>query len=749
MCFLAVVSVAAVEVETIVTSERTAMTTTSALRSDAPTSQPAFSAAHARPGEPVYVRANRAVAHDDAHLGQAVAHDDAHLGQAFARVNRTFTVYTCGIPSNVSAYLPFQPGCRARLVGCPRGDCTHWPIENGLEMEETSVKGVFTVTTDLYDEGDEFAFALYEQTCTPWEEEYCILKGNCGKRLNCEHRYDSGLAFDFKQVSCYSENREMENHTCAGNSPLVEQPCATKFVTSGDGYVWYNRVVPAGAANVSYVWGSCDEAPADVDAACGPAFTKPPCFSMPEVEDPPVCTAAELDAKRAGFVDYAPNLTLAKYAGHTGFCASEPVCKNATNRDVLFLLDASASQSSRAFRDDLVPMMQKLYCAAHTTTESRVGVMIFPGFDADTCNGGQMLIPMGRYEPDDFAQRVEAIRDRCCASATPTAEALMLARDVLKGTNEFGLENALVYMISDGGPAMNFGLVDCSDAAEDRYKRLSRWTESVLGTEPAHWTGIDGEVGDHCHYSYRYVQLYGMLHQMFASRVVFVGVPNNAQMYPWPSQFIGGFIPWACYVNASGQFCAMQNVGHGVNVGSTHPSKTHNPDIVTREPRGLRVGWGNVRESCVFENPVMYSFISRPFYANYHNVARWNDPNIMRRPFEMLCDPNPCVDETLDEGVEHVGLCYGDRFRRNNGGDWGNTKKCLEDRGVDACRAKFAYDAGIDVDRATFSDESKGASTYQITFTCLVRRAGDSAEETLGSMSVACEDLDKCAGTWN
>ena len=53
------------------------------------------------------------------------------------------------------------------------------------------------------------------------------------------------------------------------------------------------------------------------------------------------------------------------------------------------------------------------------------------------------------------------------------------------------------------------------------------------------------------------------------------------------------------------------------------------------------------------------------------------------------------------------------------------------------------------MDRATFSDESKGASTYQITFTCLVRRAGDSAEETLGSMSVACEDLDKCAGTWN
>ena len=61
------------------------------------------------------------------------------------------------------------------------------------------------------------------------------MKGTCGERLNCEHRYDSGLAFDFKQVACYSENREMENHTCAGNSPLVEKPCATKFVTAATG----------------------------------------------------------------------------------------------------------------------------------------------------------------------------------------------------------------------------------------------------------------------------------------------------------------------------------------------------------------------------------------------------------------------------------------------------------------------------------------------------------------------------------
>ena len=154
-------------------------------------------------------------------------------------------------------------------------------------------------------------------------------------------------------------------------------------------------------------------------------------------------------------------------------------------------------------------------------------------------------------------------------------------------------------------------------------------------------------------------------------------------------------------------------------------------------------------QSCAFENPVMYSFISRPFYANYHNVARWNDPDIMRRPFEMMCDPNPCSDPTLDEGVEHVGLCVGDSYRRGGWGVWGNTKKCLRDRRVDACRAKFEYDAGTDVDRVTFGPETFGTETYEASFECHVQRAGSATEETLGSMRVSCADLEKCVGTWN
>ena len=39
--------------------------------------------------------------------------------------------------------------------------------------------------------------------------------------------------------------------------------------------------------------------------------------------------------------------------------------------------------------------------------------------------------------------------------------------------------------------------------------------------------------------------------------------------------------------------------------------------------------------------------------------------------------------------------------------------------------------------------------SYGVTFECRVRRAGSSAQETLGSMSVSCNDLEKCVGTWD
>ena len=106
--------------------------------------------------------------------------------------------------------------------------------------------------------------------------------------------------------------------------------------------------------------------------------------------------------------------------------------------------------------------------------------MLFPGFDADTCNGAKLAIPMGRYTADQWMQKTNAIKNECCATATPTAEALMIARDYLKNNEQFGIENSVVYMVSDGAPEMNFGWLDCSNAAADKYKRLSRWTKTVF-----------------------------------------------------------------------------------------------------------------------------------------------------------------------------------------------------------------------------------------------------------------------------
>ena len=310
----------------------------------------------------------------------------------------------------------------------------------------------------------------------------------------------------------------------------------------------------------------------------------------------------------------------------------------------------------------------------------------------------------------------------------------MLARDVLKGSNEFGLNNALVYMISDGGPAMNFGYVDCSDAAEDR----------VQAPQP-----LDD------HRARPRARLLDR-HRRRGGRPLPLLVPLRAALRDAPPDVLlarrirrraeqRAVLPPALAVHRGLHSLGVLRQRHRAVLRDekrrARRERWEHSRHQDAQPRHLvarlariRVSWGKARESCAFENPTMYSFISKPFYANYHNVQRWNDPDIMRRPFEMMCDPNPCLDETLDEGVEHVALCYGDRMRRGSWGDWGNTKRCLEDRGVDACRAKFAYDAGTDVDRATYSGERRGSSSYEVSFTCRVTRAGSTAEETLGSM---------------
>ena len=71
-------------------------------------------------------------------------------------VNRTFTVYTCGIPDVIKQrHIPWDI-CRVKLVGCPGGGsgCRHWRYEDGLEMTATgTARNSYTITTDIYEPG--------------------------------------------------------------------------------------------------------------------------------------------------------------------------------------------------------------------------------------------------------------------------------------------------------------------------------------------------------------------------------------------------------------------------------------------------------------------------------------------------------------------------------------------------------------------------------------------------------------------
>ena len=198
-----------------------------------------------------------------------------------------------------------------------------------------------------------------------------------------------------------------------------------------------------------------------------------------------------------------------------------------------------------------------------------------------------------------------------------------------------------------------------------------------------------------CHYRYRYVQLYGMVHQMFGTRVVFIGVPNNVGKAPQPAQFIGGMTP------------------------------------------------GN----CDFEVPIFYSFISRPFDASFHPVLRWDDPNVMTRPYELMCDPNPCTDTTLNLPNEHFAICCGDKVSRS-GQTWWNSRQCIKDRRNDACRAKYGYNFSLVVDEPVVGAFIAGGTSISTTVECRHKTFSGSFV-TDGIATVTCQDLQPCTTTWS
>jgi hypothetical protein len=132
----------------------------------------------------------------------------------------TFSVNVCGVPPPVRARQAPWPACRVLLVGCPGGRsapdallhkpaCASWDVSRALEMapedETTNSLGVFSVTTDLYGPGDEFAFALVKPGCTDAQIARALeAQGGAGNgdgsessdgfdNGGCEVRLDSGF----------------------------------------------------------------------------------------------------------------------------------------------------------------------------------------------------------------------------------------------------------------------------------------------------------------------------------------------------------------------------------------------------------------------------------------------------------------------------------------------------------------------------------------------------------------------------
>ena len=73
----------------------------------------------------------------------------------------------------------------------------------------------------------------------------CVKNMNCGTRGNCEHRYDSGLEFNWSgsedhpdgDPACYYEERDLEHHTCASMSSrrasCVDSATPSRMVSRG------------------------------------------------------------------------------------------------------------------------------------------------------------------------------------------------------------------------------------------------------------------------------------------------------------------------------------------------------------------------------------------------------------------------------------------------------------------------------------------------------------------------------------
>lgn len=131
-----------------------------------------------------------------------------------------------------------------------------------------------------------------------------------------------------------------------------------------------------------------------------------------------------------------------------------PVCEIQTNRDLVFLLDASESLDRAKFYTIELDVIQSIFCSVNPGFKNRGALATFS-------NVVTTRIPFALYTAAQWFAKVELIRTNplaCCRCCTPLAEAFQRARVIISNAPAVPyVPLRTVFVVTDGEPYQNPG----------------------------------------------------------------------------------------------------------------------------------------------------------------------------------------------------------------------------------------------------------------------------------------------------
>jgi hypothetical protein len=133
-----------------------------------------------------------------------------------------------------------------------------------------------------------------------------------------------------------------------------------------------------------------------------------------------------------------------------------PKCQDSSQRNILFVVDASNTMDIDRWYSQLLTYTEQLYCSLNAGALNKVGMVLF-GSKIYTA------IPMARYSFTEWFNKVEAIRASrnttnagCCSCCTPTAEGFDEAKaEFLRHGDNDNTTKRIAFVITDGVPSNN------------------------------------------------------------------------------------------------------------------------------------------------------------------------------------------------------------------------------------------------------------------------------------------------------